>query len=277
MNIEKLVTQAVGGDKTALEGAIAAIRDDVYYLALRMLANPEDAADATQEILVKVVTKLSSFRFDSSFKTWVYRVATNCLITQKKRLEKYAGLTFEMYKADLESDLQSPDAFKERPDYPVLLNELRISCTMAMLLCLTPPYRIAYILGDILELSQGEASSILEISKENYRKRLSRARKEVVEFTSKSCGLKNDCAACSCDRKLTGSINRLRIKLGNTPLADGASKTYEEVKRAVAETQESLRTIELQRSIEHYRSPIELGQVIEAIAIEGVKGNLSNS
>ena len=134
MGIEKLVAEATKGNKTALEGIVVAIQDNIYYLALRMLVNPEDARDATQEILVKVITNLSAFRFESHFNTWVYRIAANYLISEKKACEKASGLTFEVYKADLESDLQEPDNWKDSPQYEVLLNELRISCTMAMLL-----------------------------------------------------------------------------------------------------------------------------------------------
>jgi RNA polymerase sigma factor (sigma-70 family) len=88
MEIENLIKEAVNGNKTALEGVVASIQDNIYYLSLRMLANPDDAQDATQDILIRVITKLSSFRFDSKFNTWVYRVASNYLITEKKFLIK---------------------------------------------------------------------------------------------------------------------------------------------------------------------------------------------
>jgi len=60
---------------------------------------------------------------------------------------------------------------------------------MAILLCLDIKHRVAYILGEIFEPSSNETCDILEISKENFRKRLSRARKEVIEFTSRTCGV----------------------------------------------------------------------------------------
>ena len=73
----ELVKLAVKGDKNALEELILSVQDMVYNLALRMLWHPEDAKDATQEILIKVVTNLSSFKGNSEFNTWVYRLATN--------------------------------------------------------------------------------------------------------------------------------------------------------------------------------------------------------
>ena len=86
--VESSVAQAQKGDKGALEAVVTAIQDDVYYLALRMLANPEDAQDATQEILIKVITKLSTFAFKSAFRTWAFRVAKNHLLNTQKQLTK---------------------------------------------------------------------------------------------------------------------------------------------------------------------------------------------
>jgi len=270
MEIHDLVRKAIAGDKCALEGVVSSIQDDIYYLALRMLANPDDAKDATQEILIKVITKLSTFQFKSQFKTWVFRVASNYLITEKKIINKDPGLTFDMYKVDLESDLLNPDDLKNSPEYQLMLNELRISCTMAMLLCLDLSHRMAYILGDIFEMEHKQASEILSISKANFRQQLSRARSKVVEFTSNSCGVVNSCARCSCEKKLTGAINRQRIKPGCINLANNTETSYVKVKELVNETQTSLRTLALHQSIDHYKCPIELGEVIESLVFSGL-------
>jgi RNA polymerase sigma factor (sigma-70 family) len=74
------VAKAQEGDRDALEHVIQSIHSKVYLLALRMLWHPEDAKDATQDILVRVVTHLSTFRGDSAFFTWVYRIAANHLL-----------------------------------------------------------------------------------------------------------------------------------------------------------------------------------------------------
>ncbi|VAW55789.1 hypothetical protein MNBD_GAMMA07-1989 [hydrothermal vent metagenome] len=270
MNLEKLVNQAIDGDKSALEGVIAAVQDDLYYLALRMLANPDDARDATQEILIKIITKLSTFKFQSQFKTWAYRIASNYLISEKKILSKDPKLTFDIYKIDLESDLQDPSELKNLPEYPVMLNELRISCTIAMLLCLNSPHRMAYILGDIYELEHQEASEILAITKANFRKQLSRARKKVINFTANSCGLVNDCATCSCEKKLIGAISRQRVQSKHIRFANKNVEPYFEIKKIIRETQNNLRALTLQNSITRYKCPIKLGDMIESLVVEGV-------
>lgn len=271
MEIKKLVKAAISGNKVALEGVITAIQDNIYYLALRMLANEDDAKDATQDILIKVITNLSSFRFDSQFNTWVYRIATNHLITEKKVLQKIPSLTFDIYKMDLEQDLQDPAALTENPDYQLLLNQLRISCTMAMLLCLNSAHRMAYILGDIMEMEHDEASSILDISKDNYRKQLSRARAKVVQFTHNSCGLVNSSAKCHCEKKLHGSMQRQRVSSNNLHFAKDSDKNYIQVRDLLQETQDDLKTISLQQAINHYKSPAELSSIIESLVNEGLK------
>lgn len=275
MDIEKLVSQAISGNKTALEGVVTSIQDDIYYLSLRMLAHPEDAKDATQEILIKVITNLSTFRFQSQFKTWVFRIATNYLLTEKKLLDKDPGLTFELFKMDLERDLQDPNELKDDPEYLALLNELRISCTMAMLLCLKPAHRMAYILGDILEMEHEEASQALSISKANFRKQLSRSRATIIEFTTQSCGLVNPCAKCSCENKIIGAIERQRIKPDHLHFSNNEACSYTQAKESLLATQQSLRALSLQSSISHYKSPMELSAVIELLVSSRFKVGLS--
>jgi RNA polymerase sigma factor (sigma-70 family) len=208
--IDGLVRKAQGGDKASLQELVGVIQDDVYRLALRMLYDPDDAGDAAQEILILVVTKLSTFEFRSAFRTWMYRVAANYLIGAKKNRDKDPKLSFDDYRQDLGSDLAESGDHAGDAEHQVLLNEVRISCTMAMLLCLDAKHRLAYILGDIMELDHAEAGAALAISQANFRKQLSRARTKVVDFTSKSCGLVSDDAKCSCAKKLPGAARPRR-------------------------------------------------------------------
>lgn len=75
--LKRLVNQAVSGDKVALESVVVEIRDMVYNLSLKVLFFPDDAQDATQEILIKVITHLSTFEGNSQFKTWVLKTSGN--------------------------------------------------------------------------------------------------------------------------------------------------------------------------------------------------------
>src|SRR5215471_13815103 len=107
-DLEELVRAAQGGDGAALEQVVRAVQDDVFGLAMRMLGHPDDARDAAQEVLIRVVTKLSSFHGDSRFRTWVYRVAANGILNFRTEL-RTPERSFEEAGAQLDAAL---DAFE---------------------------------------------------------------------------------------------------------------------------------------------------------------------
>ena len=265
-DLNALVKAAQLGDRAALEGVVRGIQDRVFHLAMRILVNPEDARDATQEILILVVTKLSTFGGRSAFQTWVYRVAVNYLLSAKKVLANDPGLTFAMFRADLEEGLTAvPDKSAEDR---VLLNELRIACTTAMLLCLDLPHRIAYVLGDILDMDHVEAARVLGVSTAAYRKRLSRARAEVVGFTGQSCGLVNEDAKCSCPRRLPRALSAGRVRADRLVHATKDAPGYDDVLSRVRAVEAGLKTLELQRSTAPYRRPTDFAAAVTQI-LEG--------
>jgi len=263
MDLESLVKKAQNGDKVALEGVVVAIQDNIYYLALRMLCHPENASEATQEILILVITRLSTFEFKSKFRTWVYRASSNYLLNTLKSQSKDPVLTFDEFKTDLESDLEEPADLKSSPEYSLLLNEVRIMCTMAMLLCLDRKHRLTYILGDIFELDHNEASECLSLSKDNYRKQLSRARSKVISFTTASCGLISPNAQCSCAKKLKGALRRKRINQSEIRLADKSDQTYSQIQQKILEMSHDLKITSLQTSIPTLKSPQNFIQLVQ--------------
>src|ERR1700739_2337359 len=107
---QRLVALARAGDRKALEDLIESHQAWVYNIAWRMLFHPQDAQDATQEILVKVVTRLSSFEGRSKFRTWLYRVAANHLLNVKRGREELKVTTFSAYGDGLDNtpDLDPP-------------------------------------------------------------------------------------------------------------------------------------------------------------------------
>src|SRR5687768_2390152 len=105
MAVEDLARRALDGDRDAVEQLVRLLQGDVYGLALRMLWNREDAEDATQEVLVRVVTRLSQFDFRSGLKTWVYRISVNYILDVKKSPVEKMRLTFEQFADDLADGL----------------------------------------------------------------------------------------------------------------------------------------------------------------------------
>ncbi len=262
MDDEQTVKLAQDGDVTALEQLVRQVQDRVYRLALRMLANPEAAQDASQEILIRVVTKLSTFEGKSSFNTWVHRVAVNYLLTAKKVISRDPMLSFEDFQADLESGLVRDDAPPQEDQ--VMLNDLRIRCTMAMLLCLDRNHRAAYVLGEVLEFSQSEAVAVLGVSKAVYRKRLSRARADVIAFTRRSCGLASAAAACRCSRRLPAAQAAGRLsEEGENRWPDAPA--FKDIEADAARTQAALITAKLQRATGDLKSPHDLAKQVISI------------
>src|SRR5439155_16594807 len=97
-----LVARACSGDREALEDLVRRHQGWIYNIALRMLYHPQDAEDATQEILIKAVTQLSSFEGRSSFRTWLYRIAVNHLLNVRRSRVEDPAINFKMYGDELD-------------------------------------------------------------------------------------------------------------------------------------------------------------------------------
>ncbi|NNK84137.1 MAG: RNA polymerase sigma factor [Desulfobacterales bacterium] len=206
-DIEKQVELATSGEKKALENLVRHIQDGVYNLALRMLAHPQDAEDAAQEILIKVITHLSSFRKESKFMTWVYRISANHLLTTRKRRAELKETSFEQCQQQVNkgfADTWHPSVSEAMQK--LIVQELRLNCLQTLLQCLDRNLRIAYALGEIFEVNSTEGAYILEISADAFRQRLSRARKLIRKFMQKNCGLINIKNPCSCERLAPSSV-----------------------------------------------------------------------
>ncbi len=198
--IEMLVRKAKDGDKNTLEKLVEAIQNTIYGLALRMLYDPGDAEDATQEILVKIVTHLGTFHEQSAFSTWMYRVAANHLLTTRKRRAERKALSFEDYEQSL--DLEAAGQWQESQSDAVqklFVEEIRISCLQGLLLCLDREHRLAFLLVDVFEVNSEQGAAILDITASAFRKRLSRARSRIQGFLTKNCGLIHPENPCSCE------------------------------------------------------------------------------
>ena len=207
---------ALNGDKQALELLLGSVQDMVYNLSLRMLGNPHDAEDATQEILIKTMTGLSSFRKESAFSTWVYRIATNYLLNYKKSFfAKQPPLSFEFYGADIEAGfLRNNPGMMNGVDEEILTHELKMSCTNVMLQCFDPESRLIYVLGIMFKVDSKVCGEILGITPEAYRQRLSRIRQKMAGFLKQYCGLASP-EKCNCQKRIGYAITNHRLNPAN--------------------------------------------------------------
>ena len=209
--MQALVDKATAGDKKALETLVAGVQDLVFNLSLRMLGTFADAEDATQDILLKMITHLSSFRGDSSFTTWVFSIAANHLKNYKKHMFAHYPLSFEFYGDDIENGkIQDVPDLTQNVEKDILEEELKMSCTNVMLQCLDVESRCIFILGTMFKIDSRIAGDILGMSPETYRKRLSRIRKKMADFLGQYCG-EYGRGKCKCRERINYAIQNHRI------------------------------------------------------------------
>ena len=255
--LEDLARLAIDGDRGALDLVVRELQPDIYGLALRMLWNKEDAEDATQEILVRIVTRLSQFAFRSRLRTWAYRVAVNYILDVKKSEVERLHLSFEHFADGLTQGLDVEGT--SDTEQSLLVEEVKVGCTLAMLQCLDRPHRLAYVLGEIMELSGPEAAEALDISPELFRKRLQHARAAVVSFTKAHCGLVSDAAPCRCNRQVASAVKDGRVDVHHLTFARSRS-SFEEAKARVRKVDEARWALEVHRTSNPKASTVDFAR-----------------
>lgn len=216
----ELIDKAVSGDKKALQSLIESVNDMIYNLSLRMLGSPQDAEDAVQEIMIKIITQLSTFRKESAFSTWVYRITTNYIINCKKSMFGNRPLSFDYYSEDIKAGfIPNTAELLQSVDEGILAEELKLSCSNVMLQCLDPESRCIYVLGIMFKVDSKVCGEILGLTSEAYRQRLSRIRKKVAEFLSDYCGMSRT-GICNCQKRVgyaiqTGRLNPNKLEYSN--------------------------------------------------------------
>lgn len=197
------IAAARAGNLAALDQLLRRHRPWVFNLALRMVWRRDVAEDAAQEILIKAVTHLGSFEGRSRFSTWLYRIAVNHLLNVRRSEMEERRMTFADLGRSLDdcADSDVPDEAAQPIGHALLIEEAKLGCITAMLMCLDRTQRLAFILGEIFGVTSAEGGEIMEISAENFRQLLSRARQDLYQFMQGKCGLVNAANPCRCVKK----------------------------------------------------------------------------
>lgn len=263
--LKALIERAISGDKKSLEILLTEVQNTVFNLSLRMLGTVADAEDATQDILIRIMTNLSSFRMESSFSTWVYRLSINFLINYKKSMFSHYPLDFEFYGNDIRfAQADSTEELIEELSSEQLAAELKMSCTNVMLQCLDTDSRCIFILGTMFKIDSHTASEILDISTENYRQKLSRTRKKVAGFLSYHCGL-TETGFCRCSKRVEYAISQNRInpkKLEYLQLEMLDKKTLDTYTEEMEKLDALSNTFE---QLHEYKSPVAAHLIIQTL------------
>lgn len=244
----QLVETAINGDKQSLEKILRFLQKDIYNLSVRFLWNTLDAQDATQEILIKIITHLSTFKGDSSLKTWSYRVATNYLLNAKKSFAEKNTLSLDEFSTYIKAGLDLKEY--DQPDKNLLALEVKLSCSTGLLLCLTREQRIAYLLGEVFEVDSNQGAYITETTAENFRKRLSLAREKIRSFMQGHCGLVNPDNPCRCHKRIFNALENKRINPKQLNFADKFSET-----EVVSQVEELITVAALYKTQPQYDTP----------------------
>ena len=173
------------GDSNAFEKLLLDNQTNVYNLSLKMLGNPEDAMDASQEAFLRAFRSLDSFQGDSRFSVWLYRLTSNvCIdILRKKRRRTEVSLTV-VNDEDEESELEIPDE-RFSPD-AVLDKAERVRAVREGLQKLPEEYRRILTLREISGMSYEELADTLELELGTVKSKLFRARKKLCSILMES-------------------------------------------------------------------------------------------
>jgi RNA polymerase sigma-70 factor, ECF subfamily len=172
---QALVTGAQGGDSRSFDELVRRYRDKVYRLSFKILRNEDDAAEALQDAFLSAYRGLPNFKAESTFSTWLYRIATNAsLMKYRKRRDNMVSLEQSQNPNDGVEALQLPD-WSTQPLDELLDAETRQVMNEGKAL-LDEDLRTVFTLRDEEGLSNAEVAEILDLSVAAVKSRLHRAR-----------------------------------------------------------------------------------------------------
>jgi RNA polymerase sigma-70 factor (ECF subfamily) len=184
MNVDPALVRACQrGERGALDALIRATYADVYKLARRMLADPDEAADATQEVFIRVMRSVVGFRGEASFGTWLHRVTVNVCLTmlRKRSRNREAGLVAGRTPFALPDDQMSIAGHDASPDDRAETADL-VRRSEAALEKLAEDARTVVVLRDIEGLSTKEVADLLGVTENVVKVRLHRAHAKLREL-----------------------------------------------------------------------------------------------
>ncbi len=206
---------AINGDRKSLEYFVNIVKDKIFNISFYYIGDFQLAQDCTQEILIKIISNIKQLNDAVKFENWSYSLASNYLRNYIRDSKKYQDISFEAMEMEsrnhLEINYTENDLSNETNE---LVYELKVSCTIAMLMCLSKEDRILFLLSNLLGFNSVKVSEILNIKPEATRKRLSRANKKMKNFIDKNCGLLNKENSCVCKQRVNYAVLQKRLTVG---------------------------------------------------------------
>ena len=178
---DTLARRAADGDGAALDELLRAHMALVHGVCRRILGNPDDALDATQEALLAIARKIATFDGRSKFSTWAYRVATNAALDESRRRQRRPTPTETLPETGRSGGSTPPLSTTSRPanSEAAIADRLDIDTALAQL---TPEYRAAVALRDLVGMDYAEIAEVLGIPAGTVRSRISRGRAVLADL-----------------------------------------------------------------------------------------------
>ncbi len=194
-----LVGRALSGDERAFTELVEPLRRPLFAYVYRMVTHRADAEDLTQDVLVRVLENLRTYRAQASFKTWVFGIATHaCLdhLRAKKRWRVEAQLEGEREHDANPEEVDALQSLVSQADFVYEVREHIAFCFACIGRTLDPEEQAAIMLKEVLGFTAQEAAGILEVSEPIFRHRLSAARSKMIGSFDGLCQLINKSGAC---------------------------------------------------------------------------------
>jgi len=177
----RIIRSVLGGDNGAFEALVLENQKNVYNLALKMTRDEEDALDISQEVFLKAYSSLKSFRGESRFSVWLYRMTYNMCLDFLRRKKKVAEVPLTLPGDDGDThELEIPDT-RSTPEEAVLQRELRKEITVSIGE-LGAMHREILVMREVTGMNYSDIATVLRISEGTVKSRLARARKNLSEI-----------------------------------------------------------------------------------------------
>ena len=191
----EIIRSVLRGNVNDFEKLVTAYEKNVYSLALRMVGDPEDAADMTQETFIKAYRSLSSFRGDSKFSSWLYRIASNVCLDFLRSRSRHPQVSLSGSDEDERTAFELPDMSRNPEEQ--LMKKLSMEAVRRGLEQLPEQQRQRLVLRELGGLSYAELAQTLGLEEGTVKSRIFRARKRLCALLLRDGNISGGAASVS--------------------------------------------------------------------------------
>ncbi|MBP3484822.1 MAG: sigma-70 family RNA polymerase sigma factor [Oscillospiraceae bacterium] len=191
----EIIRSVLRGNVNDFEKLVTAYEKNVYSLALRMVGDPEDAADMTQETFIKAYRSLSSFRGDSKFSSWLYRIASNVCLDFLRSRSRHPQVSLSSSDEDGRTAFELPDMSRNPEEQ--LMKKLSMEAVRRGLEQLPEQQRQILVLRELGGLSYAELAQTLGLEEGTVKSRIFRARKRLCALLLRDGNISGGAASVS--------------------------------------------------------------------------------